>query len=126
MMATQPPPGLPSPYSTPFIASEHANDNKKHLLLAASGSFATIKLPNILKSLSHYNDLSIRIIMTKAAENFLLGHSTERPSLTSLCQVKNVDGVYRDEDEWERPWVRGGGILHVELRRWEDVSRPNR
>lgn len=117
----RPLPGQPSSFSTLLVASEHANDNKKHLLLAASGSVASIKLPNIVKELSRYPDLSIRIIVTKAAENFLAGQSTEQPLLESLYQAKNVDGIYRDEDEWDKPWVRGGGILHIELRRWADL-----
>lgn len=113
--------GQPSSSSSPFVASEHAGDNKKHLLLASSGSVATIKLPNILRALSRYNDLSIRIVLTKAAEIFLAGQSAEQPLLKSLFNVKNVDGIYRDEDEWDKPWVRGVGILHIELRRWADV-----
>ncbi|MCJ1454980.1 hypothetical protein MMC28_005333 [Mycoblastus sanguinarius] len=113
--------GQPSSLSTPFVASDHASDNKKHLLIAASGSVATIKLPNIVKELSRYNDLSVRIILTKAAENFLAGQSGEQPLLDSLYNVKNVDGIYRDENEWDKPWVRGGGILHIELRRWADI-----
>ena len=113
--------GQPSSFSSPFVASEHAGDNRKHLLLASSGSVATIKLPNIVKELSRYNDLSVRIVLTKAAENFLAGQSAEQPLLQSLCKVKNVDGVYRDEDEWDKPWVRGGSILHIELRRWADI-----
>lgn len=117
----RPLPGELSTFATPFVASEHSNDNRKHLLLAASGSVATMKLPNIIQGLSRYPDLSIRIIVTKAAENFLAGQSVEQPLLDSLLQVKNVDGIYRDEDEWDKPWVRGGGILHVELRRWADL-----
>ena len=111
----------PPSFTDPFIASEYAGDKKKHLLLASSGSVATIKLPNILQGLSRYNDLSIRIVLTKAAENFLAGQSSEQPLLDSLHGIKNVDGVYRDEDEWGKPWVRGGSILHIELRRWADI-----
>lgn len=107
--------------STPFVASEHASDKKKHLLLAVSGSVATIKLPNILRALSRHCDLSVRVVITKAAENFLTGQSTEQPQLTSLRQIKNVDGIYLDEDEWNRPWTRGDDILHIELRRWADI-----
>ena len=117
----RPLPEQPSCFSSPFVASEHAGDNRKRLLLASSGSVATIKLPNILKELSRYNDLSIRLILTKAAENFLAGQSAEQPLLESLYGFKNVDGIYRDEDEWSKPWVRGGGILHIELRRWADI-----
>ena len=108
-------------FSDPFIASEYAGDKKKHLLLASSGSVATIKLPNILQGLSCYNNLSIRIVLTKAAGNFLAGQSSEQPLLDSLHGIKNVDGIYRDEDEWGTPWVRGGNILHIELRRWADI-----
>lgn len=112
---------LPEHPTAPFVALEHANDGKRHLLLAASGSVATIKLPLILKGLSHYNDLSIRVVVTKAAENFLAGQSEEQLTLSSLAKIRNVDGIYRDEDEWIKPWVRGAGILHIELRRWNDI-----
>ena len=114
-------PEQPPSFPDPFIASEYASDKKKHLLLASSGSVATIKLPNIVQRLSRYNDLSIRIVLTKAAENFLAGQSSEQPLLDSLHDIKNVDGIYRDEDEWGKPWVRGGSILHIELRRWADI-----
>ena len=107
--------------STPFVAADCAFDGKKHLLLAASGSVATIKLPNIAQALSKHHDLSIRIIVTKSAERFLVGQSAEQPILESLHELPNVDGIYRDEDEWEKPWIRGGHILHIELRRWADL-----
>ena len=114
-------PRFPYSTSTPFAAANHIGDSKKHLLLAASGSVATIKIPNILHAFSHYHNLSIRLILTKAAENFLAGQSAEQPSLSSLLNIKNVDGIYFDEDEWIHPWTRGGGILHIELRRWADL-----
>ncbi|MCJ1299250.1 hypothetical protein MMC08_002042 [Hypocenomyce scalaris] len=116
-----PAPGHPSPSSTPFVAADHANDNKRHLILAASGSVATIKLPNIAHTLSRHTNLSIRILLTKSAEKFLAGQSAEQPLLDSLHELENVDGIYHDEDEWDRPWTRGGGILHIELRRWADL-----
>ena len=111
----------PSDTSTPFIAADHANDGKHHLLLAASGSVATIKLPNIVEVLSHYENLSIRMVLTKSAKNFLAGQSHEQPTLESLNEIQNVDGIYFDEDEWDRPWTRGGGILHIELRKWSHL-----
>ena len=111
----------PSPTSTPFTAADYTNDGKKHLLLAASGSVATIKIPLIIDRLSHYDNLSIRLIFTKSAENFLAGQSKEQPILESLKDARNVDGTYYDEDEWSKPWIRGGGILHIELRRWANL-----
>ncbi|KAF6229560.1 hypothetical protein HO173_011415 [Letharia columbiana] len=106
----RPLPGQPSSISNPFVASEHAGDDKRHLLLASSGSVVTIKLPNILKELSRYNELSIRIALTKAAEKLFAGQSAEQPLFTSLYSGKNVDGIYRDEDERDKPWVRGRGV----------------
>ncbi|KAL8642601.1 MAG: hypothetical protein Q9228_000742 [Teloschistes exilis] len=107
--------------ATTFLASDHAADGKKHLLLAASGSVATIKLPTIVEAFSQHQDLSIRIVLTKAAENFLAGQSHEQPSLNYLRALANVDGVFLDDDEWAEPWVRGSAILHIELRRWADL-----
>lgn len=95
------------------------HDGKKHLILAASGSVATIKLPLIISSLQNHANLSIRIILTKSACNFLAGQSPEQPPVASLALLPNVDSVHhRDEDEWEEPWTRDAKILHIELRRW--------
>lgn len=113
--------GRPSSLSPLFLASDHIGDNKKHLLLAASGSVATIKLPNIVAKLAQYGNLSIRIILTNSAGKFLAGQSAEQPQWHSLLEIENVDGIYHDSDEWDRPWVRGNGILHIELRRWADI-----
>ena len=110
----------PSTYSG-FAAAEYANDGKTHLLLAASGSVATIKLPLILQALSHHDNLSIRLVLTRSAQSFLAGQSDEQPPFQTLKEIKNVDGIHTDEDEWRQPWVRGAAILHIELRRWSDL-----
>lgn len=94
------------------------NDGKKHLLLAASGSVATIKLPSILRALQKHENLSIRVILTKSAAQFFNGQSAEQPSLTSLMSDPAVDAVYQDEDEMVESWTRGSGILHINLRKW--------
>ena len=114
--------GHPENCSTPLLARDHADDGKEHLLLAASGSVATIKLPNIVKELGKFANLSIRIVLTKSAKNFLAGQSPEQPILECLLDYDNVDGIYDDEDEWNGPWTRTGGILHIELRRWVSIS----
>jgi len=107
--------------SQPLVASDYVNDGKYHLLLAASGSVATIKLPNIIQGLAHHRNLSIRIILTEAAARFLHGQTEEQPSLDRLAKYPNVDAIYRDEDEWKNLWTRGAPILHIELRRWADL-----
>ena len=100
------------------VVSDAINDGKKHLLLAASGSVATIKLPMIISSFKNRSNLSIRIIFTKAATHFLAGQSLEQPTIASLALLDNVDAIYFDQDEWVQPWTRQSKILHIELRRW--------
>lgn len=112
----------PSPKRQDVLrAADHVNDGKYHLLLAATGSVATIKIPNILQALAKYNNLSIRVVLSDSAAEFLQAQSGEQPSLQQIAKIKNVDGIYRDEDEWRKPWVRGDSILHIELRRWADM-----
>ena len=104
-----------------FSAAAFQNDGKHHILLAASGSVATIKIPLIAQALGSYPNVSIRIVLTESAEQFLQGQSAEQPPLSSLIDLTNVDGIYHDEDEWSKPWVRNDKILHIELRRWAHV-----
>lgn len=112
----------PTSFQTvPLKASSHINDGKRHLLLCATGSVATIKTPLILKSLSHHPNLSIRLLLSESASKFLQAQSPEQPHLERLTEIKNVDAIYHDDDEWRKPWVRGDEILHIELRRWADL-----
>ncbi|KYK53972.1 hypothetical protein DCS_05921 [Drechmeria coniospora] len=97
------------------------SDGKAHLLLAASGSVATIKIVQIIEGLGRHENLSIRLVLTRSAEHFLGGQSPEQPTLASIRGMANVDGVYTDAAEWTRPWTRGAAILHIEMRRWADV-----
>lgn len=97
------------------------HDGKAHLLLAACGSVAVIKLPLIISSLAHCPNLSIRVILTQSATRFLAGQSPEQPTVASLSSLRNVDAVYQDEHEWVEPWKRGASILHIELRRWAQL-----
>lgn len=93
------------------------SDNKYHLLLAASGSVASIKLVQIVNGLATHKNLSIRIILTQAASHFLAGQSREQPTVSAVAALPNVDAVYTDHSEWAHPWKRGAHILHIELRR---------
>lgn len=96
-------------------------DGKYHLLLAASGSVATIKIVQIVKGLAKHENLSIRLIFTQSATHFLAGQSKEQPTLSGIGHMPNVDAVYTDASEWAEPWKRGAPILHINLRRWADV-----
>jgi len=95
-----------------------AREKKIHILLAASGSVASIKLPNIAEALGKHHNVSIRIILTQSAEKFFTDQSQEQPSVDKLSGVPGVDEIYRDKDEWRQPWTRGAPILHIDLRKW--------
>ena len=81
----------------------------------------------LFRSLSPYHSiLSIRLILTTSASQFLKGQSEEQPNLSDIAQIAGVDGVYTDADEWAHPWNRSGPagsvpILHIELRKWADI-----
>lgn len=92
------------------------SDGKKHLLIACSGSVATIKLQNIILALARH-DISIRVILTASASEFLNGSTPEQPSLAAVRALPNVEALHLDADEWVQPWRRGASILHIELRR---------
>ncbi|KAF7586236.1 hypothetical protein BBP40_009204 [Aspergillus hancockii] len=99
-------------------AAATLNDGKIHLLLAATGSVATIKLPLIIAAFADHPNVSMRVILTKPAAEFLRNQSQEQPAVETLASLPNVDAVLYDEDEWVEPWTRGSEILHITLRRW--------
>lgn len=110
----------PLPVPPPLRAADFHNDKRPHILIACTGSVATIKLPLILKALYQHN-VSIRVVLTDSAAQFLQGQSDEQPALSSLLQIPRVEAIYTDRDEWFVPWTRGTNILHIELRRWADI-----
>ncbi|GAM84286.1 hypothetical protein ANO11243_022800 [Dothideomycetidae sp. 11243] len=110
-----------SPLPSHFKASDHATDGKIHLLVASTGSVATIKLPQILRALSKHSNLSIRVMLSASASEFLRGQTAEQPSLEALLDFPNVESLHLDADEWMPEWTRGAPILHIELRRWADA-----
>ena len=96
-----------------FDSSVHLNDNKHHLLLCATGSVAVIKINDIIDALSRHSNLSIRLIFTNTAAQFLNAQAEEQPALDSIRRMPNVHGVYLDKDESPLTWTRGAKILHI-------------
>ncbi|KAI5457504.1 flavoprotein [Mariannaea sp. PMI_226] len=107
--------------SSPEGLEHGRTDGRRHILLAASGSVATIKLVHIIEGLSHHENISIRVILTECATHFLAGQSKEQPTVSAIHYMPNVDAVYTDSSEWAKPWKRGAPILHINLRKWADV-----
>ena len=98
----------------PFTEFFQKQDDKKiHILIGATGSVATIKVPAIIDKLFKTygaEKVSIQLVVTKPAEHFLKG-------LKISTDVK----IWRDEDEWSGFKRMGDPVLHTELRRWADV-----
>lgn len=131
--------GPPVPFQQ-YLSKE--DDGKIHVLLAATGSVATIKVPMIIDKLFQIygsNKISIQLVITKSASHFLKG-----------LKINNQVKIWRDEDEWanfdsveyfsvgnvgggKQQQVSGSGIstkkknpfdrliLHNELRKWADI-----
>lgn len=98
----------------PFTEFFQKQDDKKfHLLIGATGSVATIKVPLIIDKLFKIytpEKVSIQLIVTKPAEHFLKG-------LKISTHVK----IWREEDEWFGFRKLGDPVLHHELRKWADI-----
>lgn len=98
----------------PFTEFFQKQDDKKfHILLGATGSVATIKVPLIIDKLFKIytrERVSIQLIVTKPAEHFLRG-------LKISTDVK----IWREEDEWSGFRKVGDPVLHHELRKWADI-----
>jgi phosphopantothenoylcysteine decarboxylase len=116
--------GPPVPFQQ-FLTFE--DDGKFHILLACTGSVATIKVPLIIDKLFKTfgeSKVSIQLVVTKSATHFLKG-----------LKIHNDVKIWRDEDEWanyeysttetttckkpKNPFDKM--ILHNELRRWADI-----
>lgn len=98
---------------TQYLQKE--DDQKIHILIAATGSVATIKVPLIIDKLFkvYKEKVSIQLVLTRAAEHFLNGQKIS-------SEVK----IWRDNDEWSNlpnGWQLGDPMLNLELRRWADI-----
>ncbi|KAF8605714.1 flavoprotein [Ceratobasidium sp. AG-I] len=96
-----------------FIASEERQEGYRHILLIATGSVASIKVPLIVEKLLTFDKVKVEVVATQAALNFI--------------SAKEIEGrgarVWNDVGEWSvSAWKKvGDPILHIELRRWADT-----
>jgi phosphopantothenoylcysteine decarboxylase len=83
-----------------------------NLLIAVTGSVASIKLPLLVNAVKERQpDISIKIVVTKNSTHFFDVNDIED---------KNIQ-LLRDEDEWSTWKVITDDVLHIELRKWADV-----
>jgi len=86
-----------------------ADDAKFHILVAATGSVASVKIPLIVKSLLTCKNVEVQVITTKTGLKFF-----DADKLRTQLGVK----VWEDEDEWVYWHEVSDPVLHIELRRW--------
>lgn len=92
------------------------------VLLGASGSVATVKVPEIAVRLSETADVCV--VLTKSADFFLQRAKDYNAEAWETFHAKATDGsieVVRDEDEWAAWKVVGDSVRHIELKDWADV-----
>jgi phosphopantothenoylcysteine decarboxylase len=89
---------------------------KKNILIACTGSVATIKIPNIVQQLKALSEdenfrhtFDVQIIATEKALNFF-----------NAADVPNTQ-ILTDSLEWSTWTKRGDPILHIDLTKWADL-----
>jgi len=95
----------------------------KKVLIAASGSVAAVKTPEIAVELLKVAE--VRVVVTKPAEHFISISKDYNPAVWKLwkeaIEAKRII-VYHDEDEWkDYKNVRTDSVVHIELRKWADA-----
>jgi len=80
-----------------------------HILVAATGSVASVKIPLIVRSLLSLRNVEVQVVVTSSGKRFF-----DVQKLKKECGVK----VWEDEDEWKVWNEVSDPVLHIELRRW--------
>ena len=96
----------------PSISPPSSSSSLPHVLLAVTGSVASVKVEALVALLLRFAD--VRVVASAAALRFF-----------SLERLRQSVCVYTDEDEWRQSsggqWSRGDGVLHIQLRKWCDM-----
>lgn len=91
------------------------------VLICASGSVATVKIPEIVALCSEFAE--VRVVCTKSAVHFLnMAHSYNADTWAAFQARRHCALVYTDQDEWDA-YAKVGvdPVVHIELRKWADV-----
>ena len=89
--------------------------SRKNLLIAASGSVATIKLSEIIHKFYETDKFNIKVICSEKALLFL----NQEQIIKEFADLKIK--IYTDKDEWGIWKQKGDPVLHIDLRKWADI-----
>ena len=91
---------------------------RPRILLGATGSVATVKVPKLAVQLKAFAD--VRVVATERGR-FFLGkartYDSEAYGAFGQAQIE----ILSDDDEWARWNQVGDPVLHVDLREWADL-----
>lgn len=85
--------------------------HKLNVLVGATGSVASIRVPMLTQALSR-EGANVRLVITKPACHFIqIEQKLDNASVL----------IYTDEDEWSQWSSLSDTVLHIELRKWAHV-----
>tara|TARA_B110000208_G_scaffold29406_1_gene38603 strand:- start:54 stop:983 length:930 start_codon:yes stop_codon:yes gene_type:complete len=98
---------------------------RPHVLIVATGSVATVKVPELAVKLSAWADVKV-VLTARGAHMFervAPSYGAEAWAALEAARAASTVVVVTDADEWEGyADVRSDSVLHIELRRWADVA----
>ncbi|KAJ1809675.1 hypothetical protein LPJ56_004503 [Coemansia sp. RSA 2599] len=101
--------------SAPEPTNTEATRPVKRVLLGATGSVASIKVPQLARSIIEKGEEhNLQVEIAIAASNSAL-HFFRREQLPAKVTL------YTDKDEWSGWKKIGDPVLHIELRKWADI-----
>jgi len=84
---------------------------KVHILVGATGSVASIKIPLLVKLFLQDENVEVKVVPTVAASHFFESENV----LSSGVEV------FTDTDEWKMWSKKTDPVLHIDLRNWADI-----
>ena len=91
---------------------------RPRILLGATGSVATVKVPKLAVQLKAFAD--VRVVATERGRFFLGRARTYDGAAYGAFEQAQIE-VLSDDDEWAHWKQVGDPVLHVDLREWADL-----
>ncbi|XP_016947649.1 phosphopantothenoylcysteine decarboxylase [Drosophila biarmipes] len=86
---------------------------ERNVMIAATGSVATIKMAQLIRELSDESlpfKFHLKVLITESAKHFF-----------ELEQIPENVPIYHNRDEWINWNKRGDPVLHIDLGKWADL-----
>jgi len=97
-----------APPSNTSTTSLSSTPDTTHILVAATGSVASVKIPLLVRSLLSCDNVEVQVVVTKSGKKFFDVAALRKDGIK----------VWEDEDEWTYWHGMSDPVLHIELRRW--------